>query len=124
MSCSRALILVGCVGLLFVTVEVALMSGQTTATIKITDVPPYDQGGLDKIAPIAGTINGVKPAECKIVLYVRTNTWYVKPYAASPYTTADQHNKRKADTHLGMEYAAILVRSSHKDPPATTATLP
>jgi len=78
--------------------------------------------GPDRVEKMAGTVSGVNREECRVVVFARTNTWYVQPYAASPYTTIS-NGKWETDTHLGDEYAALLVKSSYK-PTATTDTLP
>ena len=90
--------------------------------IAITRVPSKG-AGPDRTEPIAGTVSGVNVNECRVVVFARTNTWYVQPYAASPYTTISNDGKWDTDTHLGDEYAALLVKPSYKPPP-TTNTLP
>jgi hypothetical protein len=56
--------------------------------------------------------------DCKVVLYARTNTWYVQPTVADPYTEIDPVDGRwRASTHPGAEYAALLVKSSYKPVP-------
>ncbi|MEK6409800.1 MAG: glycoside hydrolase family 16 protein [Acidobacteriota bacterium] len=91
-------------------------------SIAITRVPSKG-AGPDRMEPIAGTVDGVNAKDCRVVVFARTNTWYVQPYAASPYTTISNDRKWETDTHLGDEYAALLVKSSY-NPPATTDTLP
>jgi len=91
-------------------------------SIAITRVPSKG-GGPDRMELIAGTVEGVNVNDLRTVVFARTNTWYVQPYAASPYTTISSDGKWETDTHLGDEYAALLVKSSYK-PPATTDTLP
>jgi hypothetical protein len=94
-------------------------------SIKITKGPPFDlKGGEETMAPIAGTCAGVAPADCKVLIYSRTNTWYVQPYAASPYTAVDPDHNWHADIHLGAEYAAFLVATSHSNAPAMLDRLP
>lgn len=91
-------------------------------TITITLVPPKG-AGPDSMGSIAGTASAANVTQLKVVIFARTNTWYVQPYAASPYTAIAKDGKWKAATHLGDEYAALLVDSSYQ-PPATTDTLP
>ena len=90
-------------------------------SIAITRVPSKG-GGPDRMEPIAGKVGGVNVKDCRVVVFARTNTWYVQPYAASPYTTISNGGKWATYTHLGDEYAALLVKSSYK-PPVTTDTL-
>src|SRR2546425_8840698 len=96
-------------------------------TIRIKEVPAYDSaGGSEKMAPIEGNVSGVDLKQCnqerppshggKVLLYARTNTWWVQPFADAPYTSIKEDGKWKADTHLGTEYAALLVPCSHRSP--------
>lgn len=90
--------------------------------IQITEVPGAG-AGPDKLETIAGKVSGIKVNECKVVVFARTNTWYVQPYIdASDITIADDYTWR-TDTHLGHQYAALLVKADYK-PPSTTPKLP
>jgi hypothetical protein len=91
-------------------------------SIKITDVPSKG-AGPDTAETIAGTVGGVNVNECKVVIFARTDVWYVQPYTAAPDTQIRADGTWQSDTHLGSEYAALLVKNSYK-PPATTGTLP
>ena len=94
-------------------------------SIRITRVPAGDPaGGSDKMGTIEGVVRDAAPQAYKVLLYARTNTWWVQPFADAPYTTIGADGKWRANTHLGAEYAALLVRRSHSDPPAQTLTLP
>lgn len=93
----------------------------TKPTINVTSVPPRDAGGPDKVAVIAGTVQGA-PQNSRIVIFAHGDVWYVQPYAASPYTRITD-GKFQTDTHLGTQYAVMLVRSGYK-PPSTTGDLP
>ena len=101
-------------------------SGQEAAkpSIQITLVPPSG-GGPDRLERIAGTVSGVnlKECKCKVVIFALTNVWWVQPFADSPDTPIDSNGKWENDTHLGREYAALLVKDSYK-PPSTTGELP
>lgn len=95
---------------------------RTKSAITITQVPPRG-AGPDVMATIAGTVRGVNGKKYRVVIFARTNTWYVQPYAASPYTTIRANGKWSTRTHLGDEYAALLVDPSYQPPP-TTDVLP
>lgn len=90
--------------------------------IKITDIPSRG-AGPDAVERIAGTVSGVNTKECKVIIFAHTDTWYVQPYIASSDTTIADDGKWENDSHLGSEYAALLVKTSYK-PPATTGVLP
>lgn len=95
---------------------------ETGPKIKITEVPSKGAGS-EPIESIAGTVGGVTVTECKVVVFAHTNTWYVQPWIDS-YDTAIKNDRTwRTDTHLGSEYAALLVKSSYKAP-ATTGKLP
>jgi hypothetical protein len=90
-------------------------------TIKIATVPPRDAGGEARMARIDGAVSDA-PSGARVVLFAHGDVWYVQPYVASPYTEI-RDGKWANDTHLGTEYAALLVASSYK-PPSTTGVLP
>jgi hypothetical protein len=91
-------------------------------SIQITVVPSKG-AGPDALETVAGTVSGVNVKECKVVIFARTNTWYVQPYIDSPDTMISDDGTWHNDTHLGSEYAALLVKGSYK-PPSTTGRLP
>lgn len=92
-------------------------------SIRITLVPPKG-GGPDRLETIAGRVRGANVKECKVILFaLGGDTWYVQPYVASPYTNITVNHRWQNETHLGSQYAALLVRSAYR-PPATTGTLP
>lgn len=94
----------------------------TKPTIAITEVPSKGAGDKE-LQTIAGTVGGVKINKCKVVIFARTDTWYVQPYVASSDTPINEDNAWRNDTHLGSKYAALLVKNSYI-PPSTTGRLP
>lgn len=92
------------------------------AVIQIVVVPPSG-GGPDRMDTIAGKVRGVNFKQCRVVIFARTNTWYVQPFVDAPYTAIDEKGNWETETHLGAEYAALLVKPSYK-PSATAETLP
>jgi len=91
-------------------------------SIEITEVPRKGAGS-EVMETIAGKVSGVKIKECKVVIFARTNTWYVQPFIGSPDTSINDDNTWRNDTHLGFQYAALLVKNSYQ-PPSTTGKLP
>src|SRR5260370_35908999 len=73
---------------------------------------------------IEGTVIGVRPEQW-IVLYVKSGgRWWIQPFARDPlFTKIQADSKWKNVTHLGEEYAALLVDPSYL-PPQTTELLP
>jgi hypothetical protein len=86
-------------------------------TIEFTRIPPAVEGGSDKLDIIEGRVKGAGP-EFQIVLYARTGNWWVQPLAGAPFTKIRPDSTWTNSTHVGTEYAALLVKSGFR--PATT----
>lgn len=71
---------------------------------------------------IEGSVNGARPGQ-RIVLYARSGDWYVQPFADQPFTDIQPDSKWSSSTHLGTEYAALLVEPEYQ-PPAKIGSLP
>ncbi|MGA9996377.1 MAG: hypothetical protein WBP93_13245 [Pyrinomonadaceae bacterium] len=99
------------------------VNNKAKPSIQITGVPHKGPGGPDDMDEISGTVIGVKFSEYTVVIYAHSDTWYVEPYIASPYTSIGSDGKWKNDTHLGTEYAALLVKPPYK-PLSPIRTLP
>ncbi len=92
-------------------------------SIEFTRVPPAAEGGPDKLESIEGTVRNAPPGR-QIVLYAHSGPlWWVQPLATEPYTTIDRDGKWKNVTHLGIEYAALLVEPGYR-PPVKIERLP
>jgi TIR domain-containing protein len=109
------------------TVEPTPNSTPTPQTIRIliTEVPPYDAGGRDSTAPIAGKVVGARPQDYRIVIYslTVTGTWYVQPTIAEPKTPIGPDGSWSADIHKGMRYVILLVPPDFQ-PPDTMSQSP
>jgi hypothetical protein len=57
---------------------------------------------------IEGRVIGAKAGQ-QIVLYAKNNIWWVQPFANQPFTTIQSDSMWKSSTHLGTDYAALLV---------------
>jgi hypothetical protein len=78
-------------------------------SIEFTKVPPADVGGPDKMDDIEGRAIGAHPDQ-QIVLYARSDElWWVQPFTSRPFTKIEHDSRWKGPTHLGTEYAALLV---------------
>lgn len=112
----------------FLVVVCALLGGcrssgaNVGASIEFTRIPQADEAGRDKHDIIEGIVTGARAGQ-HIVLYARSGTWWVQPLVNQPFTKIQSNTKWTNATHLGTEYAALLVDSSYR-PPATTDTLP
>lgn len=86
-------------------------------------IPRADFGGPDKLDTIEGRVTGAQPGQ-QIVLYAKSEElWWIQPFSDSPYTSIQSDSKWSNQTHLGNEYAALLINKGYK-PPRTTETLP
>jgi hypothetical protein len=91
-------------------------------TVQITQVPRADPGGPVQLDFIEGRANGAKPGQ-QIVLYARSNIWWIQPLANQPFTKIQPDSTWRNSTHLGTEYAAILVEPGFH-PATKVRTLP
>jgi hypothetical protein len=90
--------------------------------IEFTTVPPSSLGGPDKLDVIEGRVNGARPGQ-QIVLYSRSGVWWVQPFADHALTPIGPDSKWSSPTHLGTEYAALLVEPGFS-PSAKLQSLP
>jgi hypothetical protein len=90
--------------------------------VQITLVPPANPGGPVQLDFIEGRANGVKPGQ-QIVLYARSDIWWIQPFATQPFTKIKPDSTWRNATHLGTDYAAILVEPGFH-PATKVATLP
>lgn len=99
-------------------------SRQTSSGIPIefTRVPLADKGGTPAIDRIEGRVIGAHPGR-QVVLYARSGAWYVQPFADQQFTKIQPNSTWSNSTHLGTEYAALLVEPEYR-PPAKTDVLP
>lgn len=93
---------------------------ENQAAIAITQAPPQSPGGPDKMDFIQGKVTGAKPGE-QVVLYARSNIWWIQPVSQQPFTSIQPDSTWRNSTHLGTEYAALLVEPGYKPTFKTTA---
>ena len=87
-------------------------------SIELISVPPANKGGVWDLDVIKGRAAGAGPGQ-RIVLYARSGAWYVQPYADQPFTNIQPDSTWSNSTHLGTEYAALLVELGYVPPPVT-----
>jgi hypothetical protein len=90
--------------------------------IEFTSVPEAGPGGSAKTVRIAGRVIGSKPGQ-KIVLFARDGTWWVQPFGSKPFTEIQPDHSWANITHVGAEYAALLVERDYA-PPRVADVLP
>jgi hypothetical protein len=86
------------------------------SSIEFTKVPPAEQGGSEKIGTIAGRVHGSHAGE-QIVIYAHSGPWWVQPYYDHPFVPIQSDETWSTATHLGLEYAALLVDAGYHPPP-------
>jgi signal transduction histidine kinase len=99
-------------GLAVVLLLTGCAADRTRPAIEWTNVPRADKGGGPELATIGGRVTGAR-TEQRIVLYARSGAWYVQPYADQPFTNIQPDSTWSSSTHLGTEYAALLVDPSY-----------
>jgi hypothetical protein len=93
-------------------------TGQTEArpSIEFTKIPPAAQGGRERVEAISGRVIGARPRQ-QIVIYARSGPWWVQPWPDRPFIPIRSDSTWSTDTHLGFEYAALLVDQDYHPPP-------
>ena len=91
-------------------------------TIQFTRIPQADPGGNEKNDIIEGIVKGGRSGQ-RIVLYARSGKWWVQPLRINPFTRVQATGKWTNATHLGTQYAALLVDPGFR-PPVTYDALP
>jgi len=91
-------------------------------TIQFVDVPPAAAGGSERTARVSGRVTGARPGQ-RVVLYARTNVWWVQPMTLEPFTAVQPNHAWHNSIHLGSEYGALLVDATFR-PPDTIEVLP
>ena len=91
-------------------------------SITFTKVPAAAKGGPDVVDTMEGRVTGVRPGQ-RLVIYARSSVWWVQPGPNQPYTPIRDDSSFSLKTHLGTEYAAMIVEPDHQ-PPTTLDTLP
>jgi len=67
----------------------------------------------DKLDIIQGRVIGARPGQ-QIVLYAKTGAWWLQPLSNLPFTKIEPDSNWINSTHLGLEYAALLVEPGHR----------
>ena len=82
--------------------------------IELVSLPPNSAtGGSETEGEISGTVSGIDPTSCVVVIYSKTNMWWVQPLAES-VIPIDSDGRWKASIHLGEHYAALLADTGYK----------
>jgi hypothetical protein len=101
---------------------VVLLSGcrsqksSSAPAIEFTRIPPAAQGGRERTDVISGRAMGAGPNQ-RIVVYARSGPWWIQPWPEKPFVTIQPDHTWSTPTHLGFEYAAMLVDAGYEPPP-------
>ena len=71
---------------------------------------------------LEGRATGTKSGQ-RVVLYAKSGVWWVQPTVKEPFTQIQADSTWRSFTHLGTEYAALLVDPDFV-PPSTMKALP
>jgi hypothetical protein len=91
-------------------------------TITFTRVPLGDAGGGSFNDIIEGKVSAVTPGQ-RIVLYAKRGVWWLQPLPEQPYTKVQSGLQWINSTHLGTDYAALLVAPEYR-PAVSLPALP
>jgi hypothetical protein len=81
-------------------------------------VPIADVGGPDITDTIAGRAVGVRTGQ-QIVLYAKSEgRWWIQPSTQKPFSEIRGDSTWDVKTHLGSDYAALLVNPGYEPPPS------
>jgi hypothetical protein len=82
-------------------------------SVEFSKVPPGERGGPGKVDTIEGRVSRARSGQ-RIVLFARSGgQWWVQPFADRPFTEIHSDSTWTNSTHLGTEYAALLVEPSY-----------
>jgi hypothetical protein len=77
-------------------------------SIEFAHIPPAAQGGRERVDTISGRVRNARPGQ-KIVIYAHAGPWWVQPWPDHPFTPIKADSTWSTETHLGFDYAALLV---------------
>ena len=101
----------------------ATRQAATHPSIEFSVIPPAAEGGPDTVAPIAGRVTGARAGQ-RIVLFAKAGVWWVQPTIDAPFTVIQPDSTWSTSTHLGTDYAALLVEAGYRPPPKLEALPP
>ena len=91
---------------------------QETPSITFTKIPPAAQGGRERVDTISGRVTNARPKQ-QIVIYAHSGQWWVQPWPDHPFIPIQADSTWSTETHLGFEYAALLVEPDYHPLPTT-----
>src|SRR5215470_11908777 len=104
--------------LLLLSLALSSCTRQTSAgpAIELSKIPSAAQGGRERVETISGRVIGARPGQ-QIVIYARSGPWWVQPWPDQAHVPIQSDLTWSTSTHLGWEYAALLVDPGYRPPP-------
>jgi hypothetical protein len=93
----------------------------TGPSIEFSKIPPAAQGGRERVDTIAGRVKNARPGQ-QIVIYAHSGPWWVQPWPDRPFISIRADSTWSTETHLGFEYAALLVDPDYHPLPTMDVT--
>jgi hypothetical protein len=90
-------------------------------SIELTKIPPAAQGGRERVDTIAGRVRNARPGQ-QIVIYAHSGPWWVQPWPDQALIPIQADSTFSTETHLGFEYAALLVDPEYRPLPTLDLT--
>ncbi len=109
-----ALILIGAFG--FAAPGCHSQKSSASPSIEFTHIPPAAQGGRERVDTISGRVRNARPKQ-QIVIYAQSGPWWVQPWPDHPFIPIKADSTWSTETHLGFEYAALLVEPDYHPQP-------
>src|SRR5262249_37679801 len=108
----------------FVLSGFAAIAADAAPAIKFTRVPPRNRGGPYSMGVITGRVDGPHQGlQLGLTARAGHNRWDVPTHVHHPFTTIQPDSSWNSATHLGTEYAALLVQPEYVPAPVVD-TLP
>src|SRR6185369_4718784 len=85
---------------------------RASPSIEFTHIPPAAQGGKERLDTISGRVTNALPKQ-QIVIYAHSGQWWVQPEPDRPFIPINADATWSTETHLGFEYAALLVDADY-----------
>ena len=108
----RSLLLALCIALN----SCRLHDADSGPSIEFTHTPPAAEGGRERVDTISGRVRNARPKQ-QIVIYAHAGSWWVQPWPDHALIPIKADSTWSTQTHLGFEYAALLVEPDYSPPP-------
>jgi len=91
-------------------------NSDASPSIEFTKIPPAAQGGRERVDTIAGRVKNARTGQ-QIVIYAHSGQWWVQPWPEHPFIPIKSDSTWSTETHLGYDYAALLVEPDYQPQP-------